>query len=116
MEWVRAGVRVLLHESPSDTWQSSPYRLLTAGACYDLVLLPTRAEPYGPIGHEALSAGLPTLVAEQSALASIINRLTPDPANYLGKTSSSCHVFNEQPSVLTLVVLVCACVRARVFC
>lgn len=78
------GARILLYERPSDPWQAGPYRQLTVGARFDLCLVPTRSEPYGHVGLEAISAGLPTLMSEQSVLASMVRRLVPDPGDYLG--------------------------------
>ena len=81
---VPAGARIVLTECPTDPWQAGPYRQLTTGACFDLCLVPTRSEPYGQVGLEVVSAGLPTLVAEQSAVASVVSRLMPEPEKMLG--------------------------------
>ncbi|XP_019643352.1 PREDICTED: uncharacterized protein LOC109484505 isoform X1 [Branchiostoma belcheri] len=40
-----------------------------------LVLMPSRAEPFGLVGLEALAAGIPVLISSQSGLADLINDL-----------------------------------------
>jgi glycosyltransferase involved in cell wall biosynthesis len=51
-----------------------------------LCIIPSRAEPYGYQGLFALSSGIPTLLASDSALASLIKRLTNEPDQILGKS------------------------------
>ncbi|XP_078694375.1 uncharacterized protein LOC144923587 [Branchiostoma floridae x Branchiostoma belcheri] len=41
-----------------------------------LVLMPSRAEPFGLIGLEAIAAGVPVLISEQSGLAEMIKELS----------------------------------------
>ncbi|XP_078577349.1 uncharacterized protein LOC144862587 [Branchiostoma floridae x Branchiostoma japonicum] len=44
-------------------------------ACH-LVLMPSRAEPFGLVGLEAIAAGVPVLVSEHSGLAELIEELS----------------------------------------
>ncbi|KAI8514051.1 hypothetical protein Bbelb_083750, partial [Branchiostoma belcheri] len=41
-----------------------------------LVLMPSRAEPFGLVGLEAIAAGVPVLISEQSGLAEMIKELS----------------------------------------
>ncbi|XP_066304339.1 uncharacterized protein [Branchiostoma lanceolatum] len=41
-----------------------------------LVLMPSRAEPFGLVGLEAISAGVPVLISEHSGLAELIEELS----------------------------------------
>ncbi|XP_035669551.1 uncharacterized protein LOC118411394 [Branchiostoma floridae] len=43
-------------------------------ACH-LVLMPSRAEPFGLVGLEAIAAGVPVLISEQSGLAELVAQL-----------------------------------------
>ncbi|XP_078579804.1 uncharacterized protein LOC144863987 isoform X1 [Branchiostoma floridae x Branchiostoma japonicum] len=43
-------------------------------ACH-LVLMPSRAEPFGLVGLEAITAGVPVLISEQSGLAELVAQL-----------------------------------------
>ncbi len=54
-------------------------------ASFDLCLVPSRAEPFGHVGLHALSAGIPTLLAEEAALSSTLKKLTSDPEEFLGE-------------------------------
>ncbi|XP_078620294.1 uncharacterized protein LOC144887159 isoform X2 [Branchiostoma floridae x Branchiostoma japonicum] len=44
-------------------------------ACH-LVLMPSRAEPFGLVGLEAIAAGVPVLISEHSGLAELIKELS----------------------------------------
>ncbi|XP_078579531.1 uncharacterized protein LOC144863827 [Branchiostoma floridae x Branchiostoma japonicum] len=44
-------------------------------ACH-LVLMPSRAEPFGLVGLEAIAAGVPVLISEHSGLAEMIKKLS----------------------------------------
>eukprot|EP00058_Branchiostoma_floridae_P016446 XP_002601934.1 hypothetical protein BRAFLDRAFT_86418 [Branchiostoma floridae] len=44
-------------------------------ACH-LVLMPSRAEPFGLVGLEAIAAGVPVLISEHSGLAELIEELS----------------------------------------
>ena len=50
-----------------------------------LCLVASRAEPFGNMGLVALSAGIPTLIARDSGLATVISRLTSEPEYFTGK-------------------------------
>ena len=50
-----------------------------------LCIVPSRSEPYGYMGLQALSAGIPTLISEDSCLASVVKRLTSEPEVFLGE-------------------------------
>ena len=54
-------------------------------ASCSLCIMPSRAEPFGYVGLQALSAGIPTLIAEDSCLASMVKRLTSEPEAFLGQ-------------------------------
>ncbi|KAI8514053.1 hypothetical protein Bbelb_083770 [Branchiostoma belcheri] len=41
-----------------------------------LVLMPSRAEPFGLVGLEAIAAGVPVLISEQSGLAELVTQLS----------------------------------------
>ncbi|XP_078585946.1 uncharacterized protein LOC144867752 [Branchiostoma floridae x Branchiostoma japonicum] len=43
-----------------------------------LVLMPSRAEPFGLVGLEAIAAGVPVLVSDQSGLADFMLRMAPE--------------------------------------
>ncbi|KAI8513102.1 hypothetical protein Bbelb_097410 [Branchiostoma belcheri] len=43
-----------------------------------LVLMPSRAEPFGLVGLEAMAAGVPVLVSDQSGLADLVNKVVPE--------------------------------------
>lgn len=49
-----------------------------------ICLVPSRAEPFGCAGLQALSAGVPTLISELCALSSVVKRLTLEPDSILG--------------------------------
>ena len=70
---------------------TSPQDLYTDLSECSLCVVPSRAEPYGHVGLQALSSGIPTLIAENSALASIITRLTSEPEYFLGKNLTYIH-------------------------
>lgn len=61
---------------------------------YHLCLVPSRAEPFGYGGLMPISAGIPTLIAEDSYLASLIKRLTVDPNQFLGMYLSTSESFD----------------------
>ncbi|KAI8513108.1 hypothetical protein Bbelb_097470 [Branchiostoma belcheri] len=42
-----------------------------------LVLMPSRAEPFGLVGLEAMAAGVPVLISDQSGLADLVNKVLP---------------------------------------
>lgn len=75
-------------------------------AKYHLCLVPSRAEPFGYAGLLPISAGIPTLIAEDSNLASIIKRLTIDPSQFLGR-----HImhFSRSNTFLLSSLHVCIC-------
>ncbi|XP_078581866.1 uncharacterized protein LOC144865173 [Branchiostoma floridae x Branchiostoma japonicum] len=43
-----------------------------------LVLMPSRAEPFGLVGLEAMAAGVPVLVSDQSGLATLVDKVIPE--------------------------------------
>ncbi|XP_019628318.1 PREDICTED: uncharacterized protein LOC109472892 [Branchiostoma belcheri] len=43
-----------------------------------LVLMPSRAEPFGLVGLEAIAAGIPVLISDQSGLADLMRELMKD--------------------------------------
>ncbi|CAH1250248.1 Hypp8828 [Branchiostoma lanceolatum] len=43
-----------------------------------LVLMPSRAEPFGLVGLEAMAAGVPVLISDQSGLAALVNEVVPE--------------------------------------
>ncbi|XP_078661154.1 D-inositol 3-phosphate glycosyltransferase-like isoform X2 [Branchiostoma floridae x Branchiostoma belcheri] len=43
-----------------------------------LVLMPSRAEPFGLVGLEAMAAGVPVLISDQSGLATLIDEVIPE--------------------------------------
>ncbi|XP_078583521.1 uncharacterized protein LOC144866149 isoform X2 [Branchiostoma floridae x Branchiostoma japonicum] len=43
-----------------------------------LVLMPSRTEPFGLIGLEAMAAGVPVLISDQSGLATLVNQVIPE--------------------------------------
>ncbi|KAI8513110.1 hypothetical protein Bbelb_097490 [Branchiostoma belcheri] len=43
-----------------------------------LVLMPSRAEPFGLVGLEAMAAGVPVLISDQSGLADLVNKFVPE--------------------------------------
>ncbi|CAH1239452.1 MFHAS1 [Branchiostoma lanceolatum] len=43
-----------------------------------LVLMPSRSEPFGLVGLEAIAAGIPVLISDQSGLADLIKQLIRD--------------------------------------
>lgn len=64
-------------------------------ARYHLCLVPSRAEPFGYGGLVPISAGIPTIVAEDSYLASLIKRLTIDPSQFLVRTTRDAKAFKQ---------------------
>lgn len=61
----------LINEMPEHitvTWQGelSPFQVHDELSKHDLFFLPTRGENYGHVIHEALSAGLPVLISDQT--------------------------------------------------
>eukprot|EP00058_Branchiostoma_floridae_P020570 XP_002606060.1 hypothetical protein BRAFLDRAFT_92079 [Branchiostoma floridae] len=51
-----------------------------------LVLMPSRAEPFGFVGLEAIAVGVPVLVSDKSGLADLINKFAPRYHNCIVKT------------------------------
>ncbi|XP_078611604.1 uncharacterized protein LOC144882001 [Branchiostoma floridae x Branchiostoma japonicum] len=51
-----------------------------------LVLMPSRAEPVGLVGLEAIAAGVPVLVSDKSGLADMINQFAPRYHNCIVET------------------------------
>ncbi|XP_019634743.1 PREDICTED: uncharacterized protein LOC109477793 [Branchiostoma belcheri] len=43
-----------------------------------LVLMPSRAEPFGLVGLEAMAAGVPVLISDQSGLATLVTKVVPE--------------------------------------
>ncbi|XP_019641112.1 PREDICTED: NACHT, LRR and PYD domains-containing protein 3-like [Branchiostoma belcheri] len=43
-----------------------------------LVLMPSRAEPFGLVGLEAMAAGVPVLISDQSGLADLVKKVIPE--------------------------------------
>ncbi|XP_019641085.1 PREDICTED: uncharacterized protein LOC109482707 [Branchiostoma belcheri] len=43
-----------------------------------LVLMPSRAEPFGLVGLEAMAAGVPVLISDQSGLADLVHEVIPE--------------------------------------
>ncbi|XP_019616577.1 PREDICTED: uncharacterized protein LOC109464089 [Branchiostoma belcheri] len=43
-----------------------------------LVLMPSRAEPFGLVGLEAMAAGVPVLISDQSGLATLVKKVIPE--------------------------------------
>ncbi|XP_078663372.1 uncharacterized protein LOC144906699 isoform X1 [Branchiostoma floridae x Branchiostoma belcheri] len=43
-----------------------------------LVLMPSRTEPFGLVGLEAMAAGVPVLISDQSGLATLVNEVVPE--------------------------------------
>ncbi|XP_019639576.1 PREDICTED: uncharacterized protein LOC109481439 [Branchiostoma belcheri] len=43
-----------------------------------LVLMPSRAEPFGLVGLEAMAAGVPVLISDQSGLADLVHKVVPE--------------------------------------
>ncbi|XP_066265741.1 uncharacterized protein [Branchiostoma lanceolatum] len=43
-----------------------------------LVLMPSRTEPFGLIGLEAMAAGVPVLISDQSGLATLVKKVIPE--------------------------------------
>ncbi|XP_078661423.1 uncharacterized protein LOC144905571 [Branchiostoma floridae x Branchiostoma belcheri] len=43
-----------------------------------LVLMPSRAEPFGLVGLEAMAAGVPVLISDQSGLATLVDKVIPE--------------------------------------
>ncbi|XP_078581872.1 uncharacterized protein LOC144865178 [Branchiostoma floridae x Branchiostoma japonicum] len=43
-----------------------------------LVLMPSRAEPFGLVGLEAMAAGMPVLISDQSGLATLVDKVIPE--------------------------------------
>ncbi|XP_078681640.1 uncharacterized protein LOC144916387 [Branchiostoma floridae x Branchiostoma belcheri] len=43
-----------------------------------LVLMPSRAEPFGLVGLEAMAAGVPVLISDKSGLADLVNKVVPE--------------------------------------
>ncbi|XP_078662846.1 uncharacterized protein LOC144906451 [Branchiostoma floridae x Branchiostoma belcheri] len=43
-----------------------------------LVLMPSRTEPFGLIGLEAMAAGVPVLISDQSGLATLVSEVIPE--------------------------------------
>ncbi|XP_078670840.1 uncharacterized protein LOC144910969 [Branchiostoma floridae x Branchiostoma belcheri] len=43
-----------------------------------LVLMPSRAEPFGLVGLEAMAAGVPVLISDQSGLATLVEEVIPE--------------------------------------
>ena len=66
---------------------SDPEQLFTDLVDCSLCVVPSRAEPYGYLGLFPLSAGVPTLIAEDAAMAAVIRRLTSEPEYFLGKSN-----------------------------
>ena len=64
-----------------------------------LCVLPNRAEPYGYHGLEALSAGIPTLLPDDSILASLVRRLTADPEHYIIPVTNDVTAVRQDSSV-----------------
>ncbi|XP_019626605.1 PREDICTED: uncharacterized protein LOC109471706 [Branchiostoma belcheri] len=58
-----------------------------------LVLMPSRSEPFGLVGLEAIAAGIPVLISSQTGLAEMINdlikekKLNPEHRNVIVETS-----------------------------
>eukprot|EP00058_Branchiostoma_floridae_P021466 XP_002606956.1 hypothetical protein BRAFLDRAFT_64952 [Branchiostoma floridae] len=51
-----------------------------------LVLMPSRAEPFGMVGLEAIAVGVPVLVSDRSGLADLINKFAPRYHNCIVET------------------------------
>ncbi len=64
-----------------------------------LCLMPSRAEPLGPLAFTVLSSGIPTLVAEDSAVSSIVRRLTSEPDYFLVPVTPSSTAVRQDASV-----------------
>ncbi|CAH1253405.1 DXO [Branchiostoma lanceolatum] len=43
-----------------------------------LVLMPSRSEPFGLVGLEAMAAGVPVLISDQSGLATLVKEIIPE--------------------------------------
>ncbi|XP_035661711.1 uncharacterized protein LOC118405962 [Branchiostoma floridae] len=43
-----------------------------------LVLMPSRTEPFGLVGLEAIAAGVPVLISERSGLATLLKKIIPE--------------------------------------
>ncbi|XP_035695786.1 uncharacterized protein LOC118429411 [Branchiostoma floridae] len=54
-----------------------------------LVLMPSRAEPFGLVGLEAIAAGVPVLVSDKSGLADLINKFAPSYYHCIVETAIS---------------------------
>ncbi|XP_035695785.1 uncharacterized protein LOC118429410 [Branchiostoma floridae] len=53
-----------------------------------LVLMPSRAEPFGLVGLEAIATGVPVLVSDKSGLADLINKFAPRYHNCIVETDA----------------------------
>ncbi|CAH1252523.1 NLRP12 [Branchiostoma lanceolatum] len=43
-----------------------------------LVIMPSRSEPFGLVGLQAMAAGVPVLISDQSGLATLVEKVTPE--------------------------------------
>ena len=73
--------------------------LLNDLADSDVCIVTSRSEPFGYMGLQALSAGLPTLVPEDSAVATMISRLTAEPDYFLVPVTQNCSSFRQDASI-----------------
>jgi hypothetical protein len=95
----RLGAKIHIKETAGNTISSDKQLAELEQRCYDLCLMPTRAEPYGYVGLEVLSAGLPTLLAEDCVLADLVKRLTCNPDYYLVKTTKDLKAVKKDATV-----------------
>ncbi|XP_066268980.1 sucrose synthase-like [Branchiostoma lanceolatum] len=70
-----------------------------------LVLMPSRAEPFGLVGLEAIAAGIPVLISDKSGLANLIDdlikdkKIAPDHRHRIVETSVRDSDLNENAKV-----------------
>ena len=89
LEEVRAGVEMLQTQDHLDITVElyhSLRELYDDFLGYQLCIVPTRGDGYGCTGLAALSSGIPTLIPEDSAAASILQRVTREWRMHTGKT------------------------------
>lgn len=83
--------------------QKNAGELINDFSQHALCLLPTRAEPFGVSGLQALSAGIPTLLSDDCFLAPVVRKLSTEPDYFLGKFSSLCFFFYYQQEFYSFI-------------
>lgn len=62
---------------------------------YHVCLVPSRAEPFGSVGLLPLGIGIPTLIAQNSYLATTVKRLTVDPSQCIVRTTKDVNAVRQ---------------------